>query len=120
MELLYHNRNRREDLEKELGARHVSLDRLLRESDFVSIHTPLTPETSGIIGEERIITCLSGTYEWNHPDMPSVLVFDKDGRVKASDFDFTVEAGAGEAQRGGAGGGGQPFYGRAAGEAQPQ
>ncbi len=54
MELLYHNRNRREDLEKELGARHVSLDRLLRESDFVSIHTPLTPETSGIIGEEQI------------------------------------------------------------------
>lgn len=28
-----------------LGARHVDLDTLLRESDFVSVHVPLTPDT---------------------------------------------------------------------------
>jgi glyoxylate reductase len=34
-----------ETLDRELGARKVELDRLLAESDFISIHTPLTPQT---------------------------------------------------------------------------
>lgn len=33
------------------GVEAVSLDRLLRESDFVSIHTPLTAGTKSLIGE---------------------------------------------------------------------
>ncbi|HYG70015.1 MAG TPA: D-glycerate dehydrogenase, partial [Anaeromyxobacteraceae bacterium] len=36
------------------GARRVSLDALLRESDFVSLHVPLTPETDGLLGAEAI------------------------------------------------------------------
>ncbi len=32
-------------LEKELGASLVSFDELLKQSDFISIHTPLTPQT---------------------------------------------------------------------------
>jgi glyoxylate reductase len=32
-------------LEKELGARKVPFEELLRESDFVSVHVPLTPST---------------------------------------------------------------------------
>jgi D-3-phosphoglycerate dehydrogenase / 2-oxoglutarate reductase len=32
------------------GAEKVDFDRLLRESDFISIHTPLTPETRGMFG----------------------------------------------------------------------
>ncbi len=62
MGLLYHNRNRRADLEDELGAKYVPLDQLLQESDFVSIHTPLTPETSGIIGEEQIRAMRSSAF----------------------------------------------------------
>src|ERR671917_1553137 len=42
MEILYHNRSRKEVAEKELGAQYLDLDDLLRESDFVSIHTPLS------------------------------------------------------------------------------
>lgn len=53
MEILYHNRSRDESAEAELGARYVELDELLRESDFVSIHTPLTPETHHLIGAEE-------------------------------------------------------------------
>src|SRR5918992_3115015 len=41
MEILYHNRSRKEVAEKELGARYVDLDDLLEAADFVSIHTPL-------------------------------------------------------------------------------
>ncbi|HEY8489399.1 MAG TPA: D-glycerate dehydrogenase [Dehalococcoidia bacterium] len=32
----------------------VDLDRLLAESDFVSLHVPLTPETRGLIGEREL------------------------------------------------------------------
>lgn len=42
---------------KQLGALAVetcTLGRLLAESDFVSLHVPLTPETSKIIGEEEL------------------------------------------------------------------
>ena len=54
MEILYHNRSRNEDAEEELGARYVELEDLLRESDFVSIHTPLTDETRHLIGEREL------------------------------------------------------------------
>lgn len=36
-----------------LGARRVELPQLLRESDFVSIHAPLTPDTRHMIGDEQ-------------------------------------------------------------------
>jgi D-3-phosphoglycerate dehydrogenase len=36
------------------GARPVDLETLLRESDFVTIHCKLTPETRGLIGAEQI------------------------------------------------------------------
>jgi glyoxylate reductase len=54
MEILYHNRSRKEDAERELGARYLGLEDLLRESDFVSIHTPLTGETRHLIGKREL------------------------------------------------------------------
>lgn len=38
----------------QMGVRLVSLDELLRESDFVSIHLPKTAETVGLIGEREL------------------------------------------------------------------
>ena len=37
-----------------LGVEMVPFDRLLRESDFISLHTTLTPETRNLIGEEEL------------------------------------------------------------------
>ena len=54
MEILYHNRSRKEDAEKELDARRVDLDELLETADFVSVHTPLTDETRHLIGPEEL------------------------------------------------------------------
>jgi len=54
MPILYHNRARAEALEAELGARYVSLDDLLRQSDFVMVSTALTPETRHLIGEREL------------------------------------------------------------------
>ena len=50
MEILYHNRSRNEGAENELDARYADLDELLETADFVSIHTPLTEETTHLIG----------------------------------------------------------------------
>lgn len=41
-------------LAESLGVRMVSLESLLRESDIVTIHVPLTEETRGLLGEEEI------------------------------------------------------------------
>ena len=54
MEILYHNRSRKEQAEKELDARQVDLDELLETADFISIHTPLTDETRHLIGADEL------------------------------------------------------------------
>ena len=38
----------------QLGAQLVSLDDLLAQSDFITVHLPKTPETLGLIGEEAL------------------------------------------------------------------
>ena len=38
----------------QIGVQLVTLDELLRESDFVSVHLPKTPETVGLIGEREL------------------------------------------------------------------
>ena len=55
MRVLYHQRNRlQQEEEKQLNAEFVSLDKLLRESDFVTLHVPLTEETEYMIGNDEI------------------------------------------------------------------
>jgi glyoxylate reductase len=48
MPVIYHNRTRNPAAEKQLGAQHVSFDRLLEQSDILSVHCALTPETRHI------------------------------------------------------------------------
>ena len=54
MKVLYHSRTRKRDLEKEYGLKYASFKRVLAESDFLSIHVPLTPQTSHFIGEKQL------------------------------------------------------------------
>lgn len=44
----------------QLGVRLVSLEDLLRESDFITIHLPKTPETLGMIGAEQLAMTKKG------------------------------------------------------------
>jgi glyoxylate reductase len=53
MRLLYRNRRPSAEMEA-MGARLVPLDDLLRESDFVSIHVPLSPETRHLISRREL------------------------------------------------------------------
>jgi len=54
MKVLYHSRTRKRDLEKAYGLKYASLKRVLAESDFLSIHVPLTPQTNHFIGEKQL------------------------------------------------------------------
>ena len=55
MTILYHNRTRLPaPVEEALNAKLVSFEELLSESDFVSVHTPLTPETRHLIGAAEL------------------------------------------------------------------
>jgi D-3-phosphoglycerate dehydrogenase len=38
----------------QFGVRLVSLEELLRESDFITVHLPKTPETAGLIGADEL------------------------------------------------------------------
>jgi len=53
MDVLYHNRSRKPEAEARYGAVCVPLDELLARSDFVVVLTPLTPETTKMIGREQ-------------------------------------------------------------------
>src|SRR5215207_10508886 len=54
MDLVYHDQYRNEDAERELGARYLDLEELLQTADFISVHTPLTPKTTHLIGAEEL------------------------------------------------------------------
>lgn len=51
MKVIYHNRSKNEEAEKELGAKKVSFDKLLKTSDVITIHSALTPETKNMFGK---------------------------------------------------------------------
>ena len=54
MRILYHDAMRAsEAVERELGAEFVTADQLLRESDFVSLHVPLLPETRHMMSADQ-------------------------------------------------------------------
>lgn len=54
LELLVFDPYANDNALKEFAARRVSLDELLRNADFVSLHCPLTPETNHLIGEKEL------------------------------------------------------------------
>jgi len=54
MRLLYASRSPKPDFERETGATRVELGPMLRDSDVVTLHTPSTPETKGMINAETL------------------------------------------------------------------
>jgi D-3-phosphoglycerate dehydrogenase len=58
-----------EEMARDMGIEKVELDELFKESDFITIHTPLTPETRSLINAQtirkmkngvRIVNCARG------------------------------------------------------------
>lgn len=58
-QVLAYDRTRNPELEK-MGVQYVSLQELLKKSDIISLHVPLTPETRHLINEEAIASMKPG------------------------------------------------------------
>ncbi len=54
MRVLYNDPERKPELEDALGLEFASFERLLEEVDYVSVHTPLVPETRHLIDEQAL------------------------------------------------------------------
>lgn len=52
MKVLYYGRHNSAELDS-LGGKLVTLDELLAQSDYISLHVPLTPETKHLLGAEQ-------------------------------------------------------------------
>ena len=52
MRVLYTSPTRHRELEASLGLEYASLADVLRQADFISLHTPLTPETRGLLNHD--------------------------------------------------------------------
>jgi len=54
MRIIYADVRRNPQVEKEVGATYVDKETLLKESDFLTLHVPLMPETHHYIGEKEL------------------------------------------------------------------
>ncbi len=54
MRVLFHNAHHRHPHPAHSAAEPVSLDDLLAQADFLSIHTPLTAQTRGLLNQDRL------------------------------------------------------------------
>ncbi|MCS7232852.1 MAG: D-glycerate dehydrogenase [Synergistetes bacterium] len=81
MKVLYYSRTRLpEDLEGDLGVKYMPLEDLLKESDFVTLHVPLTQETHHLLDERRLFMMKKGAFLINASRGP---VVDEKALVKA-------------------------------------
>lgn len=53
MPILYNSRTRKPEAEERFNAKHLELDDLLKQSDYIILITPLTEETEGMIGKRE-------------------------------------------------------------------
>jgi lactate dehydrogenase-like 2-hydroxyacid dehydrogenase len=54
MRILYSDQRPSPDAERDFGAQRVEMDELLAQSDFVTLHTPLLPETRHLISTREL------------------------------------------------------------------
>jgi len=60
--IVYHSRRLLPDVEERFGAQRLALEELLRRSNIVTLHVPLTPETHHLIGPAEIAAMPPGSY----------------------------------------------------------
>jgi glyoxylate reductase len=92
MKVLYNKRSRDEKAEEELGIEFSDLDRLLSESDFISLHVPLTDETRHMIDKDAFAKMKKGVYLVNTArgavvDEGDLVDAIRDGKVAGAGLD---------------------------------
>jgi len=72
MKVLYNKRTPDQKAEQELGVQFASIDDLLSQSDFVSLHAPLTDETRHMMNTDRFNKMKKGSFFVNTARGPMV------------------------------------------------
>jgi glyoxylate reductase len=94
MQVLYHDVYRNDRAESELGAKHVDLDTLLAQADFVSVHTDLNDKTHGLFNRDTFRKMKRSAVFVNTARGPIVVEADliealKAGTIFAAGLDVT-------------------------------
>lgn len=99
MEVHYYNRSKLSS-DKEQGATyHETVESLLSISDFLSLHCPATPETTGLMNDERFALMPDGSVLVNTArgalvDEAALIAALKSGKISAAGLDcFVTEPG---------------------------
>ena len=94
MRVLYYDVNRRADLEKSMGVTYADMDTLLRESDFVTIHTDLNDSTRHMMNAAAFAKMKRTAYVINTARGPIIdpqALYDalKAGKIAGAALDVT-------------------------------
>ena len=92
MKVVYFDARRNEEAEKKYSLQFTDLDTLLKESDYVSIHVPMTPETKHLINADRLKTMKKTAYLINTArgpivDEAALVEALKNGTIKGAGLD---------------------------------
>lgn len=95
MKILCYDQYIDETFQKECGAAYVSLDTLIREADFITIHSPLTAETKNMFGREQFRAMkpdaiLVNTARGGIIDEEALYEALKSGQIRAAALDATA------------------------------
>jgi glyoxylate reductase len=94
MDVYYTDTTSCADIESELGAVCLPLDELISRCDFITIHTPLTPQTRGMIDEHALRkmkpnVILINTARGPVIDLPALTRALQEGWIRAAALDVT-------------------------------
>lgn len=94
MRILYHSNSRKPRLERRYGMTFLSLEELLRQSDFVTLHVPLTAETHRLISRRELdlmkeSAVLVNTGRGALLDQTALYEALKSGRISGAALDVT-------------------------------
>jgi lactate dehydrogenase-like 2-hydroxyacid dehydrogenase len=93
MKVIYYSRRRvSKDIEKLYGAEYKTLEKLLHEADFISLHTPLTEKTHHLINAENLNLCKPTAFIINTSrgaviDEKALVSALKSGKIKGAALD---------------------------------
>ena len=97
MRVVYYDHSPKPEAERDLGVEGVDFETLVRGSDFISLHVPLSGETRHLIGERELglmkpTAILINTARGQVVDQEALVLALREGRLAAAGLDvFQVE-----------------------------
>lgn len=92
MKVMYYDVKRNDDFEKQYNAVFASVDEILKQADFITLHVPLLPTTKHLINEEKLNIMKPTAYLVNTSRGPvidenALTAALKEGKIKGAALD---------------------------------